>query len=322
MTEARARRAVLGAALAVLSLQALAAAEAIRSGGDGIREHLYDAAFVTTERGLAVGTFGAVFATDDGGRRWRRRATPVTEPLFAISFADEQAGWVSGAVGVVLRTSDGGESWLRQETPTSEHLFAIDFHDRRSGVAVGDWGVILVTADGGETWRNRSLGEDVMLYDCEILPDGTIWIVGEGGRIYRSRDGGFHSPAQPVESTLFALSFRDASRGVAVGLDGAVVTTDDGGRTWSRVAAPTNRPLYEVALRDAEAWAAGDAGAILRSTDAGATWSVIPVEERHRLAWFHAIALVGGRGIVAGANGTLLFVRPDGTPSIDPASRP
>jgi photosystem II stability/assembly factor-like uncharacterized protein len=60
--------------------------------------------------------------------------------------------------------------------------------------------------------------------------------VGERG-IILVRDGGAHAPWQqakvPVSVTLTGVAFADASNGWAVGHDGVILSTNDGGAQWS-----------------------------------------------------------------------------------------
>ena len=60
--------------------------------------------------------------------------------------------------------------------------------------------------------------------------------VGERGHILVSDEQGRHwrQVADPVRSDLVAVSFANARKGWAVGHDGVVLTTSDGGNTWTK----------------------------------------------------------------------------------------
>ena len=51
---------------------------------------------------------GVVLSTSDGGRTWRRLATPADAQT--VCFGDPRHGWL-GADGLLYRTSDGGRDW-------------------------------------------------------------------------------------------------------------------------------------------------------------------------------------------------------------------
>ena len=54
---------------------------------------------------VAVGKFGLVFLTPDGGKTWERRASGTHRTLSAVSFADHQNGFIVGSGGAVLKVS-------------------------------------------------------------------------------------------------------------------------------------------------------------------------------------------------------------------------
>ena len=58
-----------------------------------------------------------------------------------------------------------------------------------------------------------------------LCEQGTIWVTTDGGQKWISRDMG-------ANLTLRALAFLDNNHGLAVGNDGAILATDDGGNTW------------------------------------------------------------------------------------------
>ena len=51
---------------------------------------------------------GVVLTTGNGGRTWRKVATPANAQT--VCFSDPQHGWL-GAAGLLYRTSDGGRNW-------------------------------------------------------------------------------------------------------------------------------------------------------------------------------------------------------------------
>ena len=60
--------------------------------------------------GWAVGRFGSIIHTSDGGDTWIFQNNPATQTLFDVDFADVQHGLACG-YGIVLYTTDGGQTW-------------------------------------------------------------------------------------------------------------------------------------------------------------------------------------------------------------------
>ncbi|MGE5156035.1 MAG: WD40/YVTN/BNR-like repeat-containing protein [Betaproteobacteria bacterium] len=298
-------------------------------GGVRITDNLFGTHFVDADTGWAVGAFGTIFCTRDGGNSWRPQVSHTTEPLFSVDFADARDGWIAGRSGLILHTRDGGATWQVQPTGSERHLFTIAALDPQRAWAVGDWGTILATQDGGATWENRSLERDVIL-NGESWPDATHgWIVGEAGTILATADGGrtWSDQVSGVEKTLFGVYFVDLQNGWAVGLDGILLHTADGGRSWQVQQGSTevgaleqvgfqealgHPSLYGVTVVGKYGYAVGDIGTVLASEDGGQTWHRKDMPAEWRLRWIRAVSLVSGtHGILVGANGLAVRIAGD-----------
>ena len=75
-----------------------------------------------------------------------------------------------------------------------------------------------------------------------------------------------------VASPLAGLAFRDPNHGAAVGDGGRIMSTEDGGASWSRTESSTRADLRGVAFFGRSGVAAGAAATILTTGDGGATW--------------------------------------------------
>ncbi len=118
-----------------------------------------------------------------------------------------------------------------------DDLFAVSSPEPNTVVAAGYWGSIYVSNDAGKTWKKGETGTRQLLYD---------------------------------------VSMADAKRGWAVGQQGTVLRTEDGGLTWTRqmnnkVAEDTH--LFGVHAIDANtAWAVGEWGGRIYTDDGGKSW--------------------------------------------------
>ena len=84
----------------------------------------------------------------------------------------------------------------------------------------------------------------------------------------------------PQGNHLSGVSFTDANTGTAVGGNGAILRTTDGGITWVSQTSGTTENLNGVSFTDANTGTVvGSGGAILRTTDGGDTWG--QPDERH-----------------------------------------
>lgn len=106
---------------------------------------------------------------------------------------------------------------------------------------------------------------------------GGGWAVGEDATMVRIDPVGAVSfyPLE-AEGDLRAIACKGADTAVAVGDDGLVVRTEDGGRSWARVDVGTRAALRAVALSGGTAAYAVGADIVLRSDDEGRGFSVVP----------------------------------------------
>ncbi len=121
-------------------------------------------------------------------------------------------------------------------------------------------------------------------YDAFVLDANNAWVSGGRGLILHVTNNGqdFAMLETGVQKAIYEVDFATVEDGVAVGQDGIVLKTGDGGKTWNRI--PIELPLldwqvaqphYFAVSRGADAqhlWAVGPVGAIIRSQDGGETW--------------------------------------------------
>jgi len=83
-----------------------------------------------------------------------------------------------------------------------------------------------------------------------------------------------YEPEQMDYAPLRASSLHDATSGFAVGDGGVILSTSDGGQTWSSVTSPTVADLYDVhATGPSEAYAVGAEGTVLAWD--GSAWAEV-----------------------------------------------
>lgn len=81
---------------------------------------------------------------------------------------------------------------------------------------------------------------------------------------------------QRTTDNLTAVSFIDENFGLAVGTNGVVLRTTDGGLTWAEQVSGTAYNLNDVQMVSSSvAYAVGEHGATLKSTDGGNSWALI-----------------------------------------------
>ena len=232
-------------------------------------------------RGFIVGSHGLILRTVDGGAHWAAVASPVSDTLAAISFSDSAHGVIGGGDGVILTTIDGGLHWDRRSSATNQRLLKVQALEALHEYAVGAFGTFLSSVDGGITWRPHKLPWDQL--------------------VSRLSDEFGH-----IEPNLNAVWFVSPQRGWIVGEFGLVLSTSDGGATWSATKYGVDLPqLYDVVFQnDSNGWIAGQMGTLMRTSDEGRTWTTITVAITNDL---DGIAIHNGWCIAVGDRAAILM---------------
>jgi photosystem II stability/assembly factor-like uncharacterized protein len=132
-------------------------------------------------------------------------------------------------------------------------------------------------ADDLLTFRDR-------FFDVATADGERVLVVGYGGKILASDDGGTHwrRVPSPTDKSLMRIGFADREHGWIVGQDGVVLHTTDGGARWEAQASGVESHLLGLAVRSPDSvFACGDRSQWIESTDAGLHWRAgkVPVSD-------------------------------------------
>jgi len=280
---------------------------------------LYDVCLTGT-RQIAVGYYGTILLSEDGGDTMSQVPSSTKELLVCLCFPDADHGWVVGDNGTILATSDGGRTWKKQNSGVTKYLTGVYFVSPRKGWVVGQNGTILYTSDGGAHWESQQSGERVIrLESVRFLDEKNGVVVGEYGTILSTSDGGntwkfifkegdilAFTCLVNARSTLYSVDFWGDEVGVAVGVDGCIMRTRDRGETWTEVRSPTTNCLYRVKFIDGNVYAVGQHGTLLSSTDQGRNWTLVPLPKEKSFFWYYGIAGKGREIFMVGEDGITL----------------
>lgn len=143
-------------------------------------------------------------------------------------------------------------------------------------------------------------------------------IVGERGHVLLSDDQGknWKQVVVPTAAMLTAVYFPTPTQGWAVGHDGVILATQDGGNTWSlqrdgggKASEEPVPPLMDVWFKDENSgWAVGAFGVVLETLDGGKTWADIS-DRLDNPDGFHINAITGDAAgnIYAGSESGVVF---------------
>ena len=167
--------------------------------GVGGENGLQSVFFTDYLNGWAVGWFGELIHTTDGGSTWVPQESGRTdELLFSVFFNTPTSGWVVG-----------GESGC--DLVNCDSL-------------LGEQNIILRTINSGTTWTTFPVNLPNQAHWTKIffLSPDTGWIVGAGGTILRTNNGTAGSLFPPDQISLVSP------------LEGAIVVSDSAELRWNR----------------------------------------------------------------------------------------
>ena len=227
---------------------------------------------------------------------WEPQAVPTRSSFRGLSVVSPKVIWISGSRARFVKTTDGGATWTIGAIGQRDSLDFRDIHafDAKTAVAISSGeaekglATIMRTTDGGASWAT--------VYTTDMK--GVFF---DAISFWDRRNGIVQS--DPVDGKLFLL------------------TTSDGGVTWTRVDPEGIPPMLEgeaafaasgtamTVQGSSNAWIATGGAAVarvFRSTDRGRTWSVAPTPLHSGdggAAGAFSVALADAkRGVIVGGN--------------------
>jgi len=223
------------------AIAVVAAALFLRPSGDPVpwarfqTQDVHSLAFVGDDADhILFGHHGGLRVSRDGGRTWS--ALPVRDDAMSMVPADDGSIVIAGHE-VFTASRDGGATWAAITTD----LPSLDIHG--------------FTRDPGDPAR--------------------MWAYLAIGGLWESTDFGAHWAQVRSDNVLFPLAVRNGAATRLIGVDATgLVTSSDGGRTWSALVTPPTFPMTSLATTPGgQTIYAGASNGLFRSDDDGRSWS-------------------------------------------------
>lgn len=156
---------------------------------------LLDVWFENDQHGFAVGAYGMVLRTLDGGETWQDWAPKLRNPqgfhLNSVAQVTGGALAIVGEAGQVHISVDNGETWERRESPYDGSLFGVMGTGQVNEVlAFGLRGNAMLSTDLGRSWSMVPMESTATLNSGNVAEDGRITLVGNSGAVLMSSNGG------------------------------------------------------------------------------------------------------------------------------------
>lgn len=221
-----------------------------------------------------------IAVTTDGGVTWgMQRVEAGQSGIWSISCPTQQTCYLLRSTGEFLVTQDGGHNWAPEPNgsapvdllhcPQPSICFGVGY--------AGDVAGIFATTDGGSNWHpfaNAMLEDYPRALQCPTA-DRCFVIDKQNSVIIVTRDGELRSYPSSGDYLVY-IACPDVHTCIVAGntVDGntAIVSTADGGRTWTRQQIDESAEIRGISCIDSASCAIVGVNILLMTSDGGKTW--------------------------------------------------
>ncbi len=226
----------------------------------------------------------------DGGNTWQKIELPENvnqrKRLFALDMFTDGTVHAVGFGGVTYKSNNFCDSVTYQQEPRFVNWTSIAFRNGHQAMACGQEEIgtgFIVPIKRTEGWTYPFAPENYTFGMNHItFPDSLNGYIAGFGAIYKTTDGGNNWEFTPAENDNFtATEWFSASEGVAIGWEGSILTTQNGGDEWTTIRRGNRMTQQKISLKSLaknnrnELIAAGENGYLLYSNDRGFSWEQI-----------------------------------------------
>jgi photosystem II stability/assembly factor-like uncharacterized protein len=178
--------------------------------------------------GLAVGAYGRMLESRDGGASWQEPALDIGDPhLNAIARGPDGRLLIAGEAGTLLRFAADGQGWETLDAPYEGSFFGLLPTPDGALLAYGMRGHLFRSRDGGEHWEAIATGSHSSLFGGRVLADGQVMLVGQNGLVLAEDERGAFRRLDPSSRNTHVgvLPIEDSSDVLLVGEGGVKRTS-------------------------------------------------------------------------------------------------
>ena len=185
---------------------------------DGPEQSLLGVWFKDALHGFVCGSFGTIFATNDGGVTWESWVEKVDVELPPHYFAirgTKMGVMMASEKGIVFRLDPDKQRFVAMPTGYTGTFFSL-VETGDAVLAMGLQGKVYRLKGKDAKWEKVEAGTNSTFTASAALPDGGALLTTVSGKVLLTRDGGDHFQVVKVEHPMSYAGVSAATPGTAV----------------------------------------------------------------------------------------------------------
>lgn len=208
----------------------------------------------------------------------------IVNPAFSVDLLTNHQAFIAGSDGTIIISRINpalipNQHWQAAATQTSKNILALaSDHTAENLIAVGEKGLVLHSSDGGKNWQRKTTDTTKKLNTVTFDVEHKTWVAGgEQGAILLSNQQDaveWNNINTGQRSSIRAIHYLpDQQRLAAIGENGLLLLSDDGGNQWQKIDLPTAAELTDfISVSPSLTLIACADGSFLRSENIEAQW--------------------------------------------------
>ena len=264
-------------------------------------QQIRDIDFANANLGLAVGTYGTVLRTIDGGKNWDNVTFNNKNDIKGVHFSSGLTAWLLLINGDLYKSTDGGLNWISVVYSSSFfNANEVYFVDANYGWIIESYSSnprIYKTIDGGLTWNFSYLGIPNQSGNNLLFTDRNVGYFTANENLFKTTDGGvswlkINSPNG--YERIDELGFDFNNKLWLCSYSNSYFTLN-GGSSWSSSGLGSIQNIYFYNQSNGVAITSN--ASIYRTTNGGSSWNFIGDDSAVKVLFMPSSQSVVGVGL-------------------------
>lgn len=196
---------------------------------EGASRPFLEVLFVDEQIVMAVGAYGMIFRTEDGGENWRPLVANSSNPdnfHFNTLIKSRDTLYIAGEAGSLYRSDDKGLSWIILPSPYDGPFFGMSVSYTATGteglIVYGLRGNAFISTNQGQKWSRLNVGSDTSILGSVAMKKSEFILLSGGGELFRfNLDGQLIGRSlTPDRSALSSGLINSTNKLLLVGVNG------------------------------------------------------------------------------------------------------